>query len=484
MSPTVESWNRGCCLILIHSTRYAEVLKRPGWKDKRDSKGLSPCILYGWLGVALKMVPPEQFQDMAIMNLLGTVDYDLDEVSYTKGGFETGFELASKYAVDADGGMQIAALAGLISHDFQTFVRPIQNQWVKAKKGSTNLGPKDISPADWSALLVADCAALVPFGFESVDTYNRSRVGVTTGMLSQTCHDLLFDTGCSNRINSVRYSQAAGIAKYGLHAAFANAGQEAMAKTFLDSLDSPSQPKPYFGYNAHLVVGAWNGYNTRYRVWERAIKYTRQLEASRYRESKAVLKLSQSDLILRDFDLSQDVSETWTRATRSTDKDLIPRKTESYFIPSRVADLLDTPGVKPIDLCPKCTPKFNSLMAQSSMEEVRAMDGLPQEVTNIRAAGLAVGIRRAVMWALTDRCCEACACKIGFWADAVGYSVLSALMIDEPQTESSVWCLQNYFVASTTYWPINLPFLLSGFDVLADIVVDEGAMGVRDVVDI
>lgn len=203
------------------------------------------------------MVPEHHFQKMAIMNLLGTVDYDLDEITYTKGGFESGFKLAARHAIEPRGELQIAAFAGLINHDFQTFVRPIQNEWVKQKKGSTNLGPKDVSPADWSALLVADCAALVPFGFETAEQYNFSRVVVTTGMLHQTCHDLLFDTGCSNRINTVQYSAAAGIARFGIHAAFANGFIEAMARTFLDALpDSDNKPRPYFGYNAHLIVGA------------------------------------------------------------------------------------------------------------------------------------------------------------------------------------------------------------------------------------
>jgi hypothetical protein len=431
------------------------------------------------------MIPRDQFQSMAILNLLGTVDYDLDEVSFTKGGFETGFGLAAKFALEGEGPLQQGAFIGLINHDFQTFVRPIQNEWVKAKKGSTNLGPKDISAADWSALLIADCAALVPFAFETAEQYKYSRVGVTTGMMSQTCHDLLFDTGCSNRINSVRYSQAAGIAKYGIHAGFANGFLEAMAKFFVDSLpDSKDKPNPYFGYNAHLVVAAWNGYNTRYRPWERVIKYTRQLVASKYPESQELLKLSEQDLILRDCDLSVDVSESWTRATKSTGKDLIPRPTESYFIPSRMSDLLATPGVELPVLCSKCQPRFDALMSHSSMEEVRAIDGLPDDVTSCRAAGLAVGIRRVALWARTEKCCEPCACRIGFWADAAGYSVLSALIIDEPETGNSVWCLQNYFVGAVTYWPVCLPYLLGGFDIMANIVVDDGAMGVRDTVDI
>ena len=431
------------------------------------------------------MVPQDQFQKMAIMNLLGTVDYDLDEVSYTKGGFESGFDLSARYALDTDGELKIGAFAGLISHDFQTFVRPIQNKWVKEKKGSTNLGPKDISPSDWSALLIADCACLVPFGFETAEQYNLSRTGVTSGMLHQTCHDLLFDTGCSNRINSVQYAAAAGIAQYGIHAGFANGFIEAMAKTFVDALpDSPGKPKPYFGYNAHLVVGAWNGFNTRYRPWERCIKYTRQLVASKTPEAKTLLDISRADLILKDCDLKIDVGQSWTRATKSTGADLVPRNAESYFIESKATELLSTPGTTAPVLCAKCGPIFNKILSKNSLEEVHALAGLPDDVTSCRAAALAVGLRRVVLWALTPKCCETCACKIGFWADAVGYIVLTALMTDEPTTGSSTWCLQNYFVATVTYWPICLPYLLSGFDLMAEIIPLEGAMGVRDVVDI
>ena len=57
-------------------------------------------------------------------------------------------------------------------------------------------------------------------------------------------------------------------------------------------------------------------------------------------------------------------------------------------------------------------------------------------------------------------------------------------MHDEPLVGPSTWSLQNYFVGAVTFWPIELPVLLGGFDMLAKMSFDDGAMGDRDIVDI
>lgn len=57
-------------------------------------------------------------------------------------------------------------------------------------------------------------------------------------------------------------------------------------------------------------------------------------------------------------------------------------------------------------------------------------------------------------------------------------------MHNESVAGSVTWPLQNYFVGTVAYWPINLPFLLSGFDLVAHITCEDGAMGKRDLVDI
>ena len=57
-------------------------------------------------------------------------------------------------------------------------------------------------------------------------------------------------------------------------------------------------------------------------------------------------------------------------------------------------------------------------------------------------------------------------------------------MHDESLMGPSMWILQNYFVGSVAFWPVELPFLLAGFDLLAALSFDDGAMGERDVLDI
>jgi len=245
---------------------------------------------------------------------------------------------------------------------------------------------------------------------------------------------------------------------------------------------------PPFGYSACVVAGPWGPFGTRYRVWERCVKYIRQLNQSKHPKAKTLLELSSSDLILKDYDLEKDVGAEWARAMKSNAGDLIRRPTTKYFISVSASELFTTPGVDKPSLCEVCAPLFNTVMASNEKEEIHAANGLPAEVTTGkfgRPASLAVGLRRASLWACTDGgCCDVCASKIGYWCDAASYAVLTALMHDEPLMGPSMWMLQNYFVGCTALSPIGLPFLLAGFDLLAELSFDDGAMGERDVVDI
>jgi hypothetical protein len=306
-----------------------------------------------------------------------------------------------------------------------------------------------------------------------------------TGMMQLQCHDLLFDTGCSNRISTVAYAEACNVGKYNMHTAFSIGFYEQIGQYFLDSLlkDGEGIIPPY-GYAACMVAGPWNPFNTRYRAWERCIKYSKQLQRSQVPEAKFVLDLASRDLVLRDCDLSADVGTEFARAMRSDMSDLVPRKTVSYFIPSIAPELFDSPGVTLPALCERCGPRFDALMRDPAAEEVRAIKGLPESVTHCRAAGLAAGIRRAVVWCCTDEPCDVCASRIGCWTDATAYTVLSSMMYTEISYGPSVWSLQNYFVGAVTLWPIELPVLLGGFDMIAKMTFNDGAMGARDIVDV
>ncbi|KUJ12977.1 uncharacterized protein LY89DRAFT_785515 [Mollisia scopiformis] len=469
------------------SEEYMAFLKNPAWSDSGYSTGIPPCVAMGWVGVQMKVTPTQDVQEVVRMQLLGTIDFDLDHLDENKSGFQSGFRSAAMHTRAVGTRLQGAALIGMINYDLQNYIRPIQNRWAAENIGPYNLGPADVSPQDWTAYLIADCAALVPFAYDR--DYEISSIGMVIGMILLQCQDLLFDTGCSNRVATVAYVEAAGVAKYGIHAAYAIAGYEAIAKTFVDSLlVSDGASTPHFGYSACMAAGPWGPYGTRYRVWERCVKYIRQLKQSEHPEAKALLKLSSQDMMLRDYDPQNDIGGgEWARAMKSNASDLVSRPTVKYFIPASASELFDTPGVDKSELCEVCVVEFDAIMASKELEEVHAQAGLPSSVlvgTFGRPARLAVGLHRAALWATTSKCCDVCACRVGYWADAAAYGVLSALMHDEPLLGPSLWMLQNYFVGCITFWPVSLPFLLPGFDLIADLSFEDGAMGDRDVVDI
>lgn len=470
------------------SEEYHAFLKNPAWSHWGYAKGIPPCVAMGWIGVQMKVTPPADAAEVVKLQLLGTIDFDMDYLDDNQSGFQSGFDSAALHTRAVGTKLQGAALIGMINYDLQNYIRPIQNRWAAENNGAFNLGPADVSPKDWVAYLVADCAALVPFTYDK--DYGMSRTGMINGMIHLQCQDLLFDTGCSNRVATVPYVQAAGVAKYGIHAGYAIAAYEATAKYFLNSFIQFGEGEvPPFGYSSTVVAGPWGPFGTRYRDWERCVKYTRQLKKAERPEAKALLELSSTDLILKNYSLEKDVSDEWARAMQSDASDLIKRPTVKYFVDVDACDLFSTPGVEKPKLCDKCGPLFDMIMASDEKEEIHAMEGLPSSVTVAkgefgRPASLAAGFRRAALWACGDACCDVCGSRIGNWIDAAAYTVLTALMHDEPLLEPSMWMLQNYFVGCVAFWPISLPFLLSGFDLMADMSFEDGAMGTRDIVDI
>lgn len=468
------------------SKEYSACLERPEWRNLGYCEGLNPCTLYAWLGSLVKSVRREYLAIATKLQLMGAIDYDLDELEKNKSGFQTGLQAAAQLACAPGSPLQGPGLASLINYDFQDWVRKIHQSWSTKNQGPFNLGLEETSAEEWAAMMVGDCAAIVPWAFESAEVYNFSRTGMMIGSMQTTCFDIIFDTGCSNRINSCQYAEAAGVARHGIHAAFCIGFYEATGKLFLETLiRSGDASIPYYGPTTHVGIGPWAAFNTRYRAWERCVKYSRQLLRSTAAKAISLLNLSHSDLVLKNCDLEMDAGQSLAKALRSSPQDLVERTTERYFIPSLACELFQTPGVEPPVLCGDCSLPFVAIMASDDLDEIHAIGGLPEAVTSCRSAGLAVGIRRAVLWAInSSSCCEKCACRIGFWADAVAYTVLSALLHDEPVTGCATWPLQNYFVGTVSFWPIGLPFLLSGFDLLAHITCEDGAMGKGDVVDI
>ncbi|KAL5322204.1 hypothetical protein ACEPPN_010174 [Leptodophora sp. 'Broadleaf-Isolate-01'] len=306
------------------------------WKANNEYKGFMEDS--GWNAAGYSKGVPPYTADVVALQLLGTVDFDLDQSFDNVIGIRSGFECAIRHTSAVGTPLQRASFIGMLNYDLQSDVRPIQNSWAAENNGPWNLGPADVSPEDWIAYLIADCAALVPFAYDA--DYLTSRTGMANGMILLQCQDLIFDTGCSNRVATVPYAEAAGVAQYGIRAGYAVAAYSATAKHIFEGNGVP------FGYSAVMCAGPWGPFGTRYRVWERCVKYVRQLKKS---DPGHLLELSSRDLILKRYDLNSEAGSEWARAMKSNTSDLIARPVVKYFVP--VSDVSKVPAVIVPHLC-------------------------------------------------------------------------------------------------------------------------------------
>lgn len=424
--------------------------------------------------------------------MLSTVDYDFDLNEANNSGFAHAIGAARKglkglkdpRAAPLTG----ATLAAMLSFDLQKEVRNIQQAWCKGKSGASNLGPADIAPADWVCGTVEDCAGLCPFGYQGEEEYIKSKTGMFAAMVLANTHDLMYDIGSSNRMSSVMYAAAAGVAKDDdLHCIFVRTILDQIARRVSQLRDDKT---PLYGDSALLVTAAWAPFNRRYRTWERVVKYHRQLTRSSHARAKLVLENSATELVLDNLNIETGTAEQlWKKnLNRGSLAHVQPRKTESYTtVPATDASssswksVLHAPGVPAPPLCTSCERKLNAIPA-TTPAAISSSIPLGPEIINSDAVAAAARIALAGRWAMTPECCAKCSAQIGRWADRAAYIVLIGLMQTEPVMPSAKWLLQCYAVWCTISSPIFVATILSGFDLLGEFKYEEGAMGSRDVV--
>ncbi|KAJ7133045.1 hypothetical protein C8R44DRAFT_697800 [Mycena epipterygia] len=450
--------------------------KRRRWSNSAFAL-TSPCVAFGWLGVQRAPIAREDYDACDALAFLGTIDYDYDRVEARRQGYVDAMELARMCTADLGTPMQGMALATLVSFDLQQYVRRVQEAWVESGKGAANLGPKDITPADWFAAAAADCTTQGGFGYESAAVYGDSRAGMFTSMVVSNCYDVLYDRMTSCLMSSVMYLAAAGVAQYGIHTAFCMRVTDRLYWPLSHSTEGLGFSQMY-GDNAALSMTAWSPFNHRYRTWERFVNYTSQLRRSTDSIARDVLTMATKALVLPDWDI--EVEDIWIKATtQGVEETLIPRDTVGYK-PSPAPEMSDLPQP---DLCPACTRGFQSALHACATDELHGIPGLPPAVFAAPAPARAAAIRRAAIFATNPECCDPCASRIGCWADSVAYMVLTALMSTERSTPPSEWLLQSYAVGTVTTWPMSISTVLSGFDLICDAIQEDGAMGHRDVLD-
>ncbi|KAH6672153.1 hypothetical protein B0J14DRAFT_639253 [Halenospora varia] len=457
---------------------YANIIDRwtiPGFKQ------MGPCTLFGWNGVNKKTVAPADEEACRAMQMLGTVDYDTDLDVENNKGFMQALDEASRKVTVHGKPIQGGSLAALLNLDLQTHIRSVQMKWVEQAADSFVLGPTDVTPEDWVITSALDCTVIMGFAYQSPKGYLLSRKSVYVGTLMGNLHDLLFDRGCSSRISAVPYVFGAGVARHDVHCATTALAIGCLDTTAQRVADLTGDNLPLFGDSLEIQAVAWSAFNGRYRAWERFVKYTRQLKNSETVEAKLILKAANQCLVKVDDIKDTDITAAWTETMKAgSDVRLVERKAASYP-PGPGSEILNTPGVQKPDICEACTVLFEKAI-NNPKDEIRGAPGLPENISTMQAVCLAAAIRRGAVWATTAECCDVCACRIGVWSDNVSYRVLVTLMASEQELDPKEWLLQTYLTGCVEFWPISVPSILAGFDLVGDLTYEVGAMGGRDVV--
>jgi hypothetical protein len=145
------------------------------------------------------------------MQMLGTIDYDLDLHVANNAGFANSMAQASHNVLLHGTPIQGSAVAALINADLQRYVRSIQQRWVAEGAGSFVVGPSDVSISDWVKANALDCSAIMGLGYEPPSRHVLSRKGIFLGNLLANMHDALYDMGCSSRVSCTMYAIGGGI---------------------------------------------------------------------------------------------------------------------------------------------------------------------------------------------------------------------------------------------------------------------------------
>jgi hypothetical protein len=452
---------------------------------------LNPCIAFAWPATARKVITRRFLPDWDAMNLLGTLEFDLDRTEKIVPAFVGAFGIA-RCAVENDERVQGSATGALLNLDHQSFLREVQERWVAS--GSKCIGPGfrghgGVSAEDWVATLISDNTYLAACGYEGDAAYKLSRTGMFGGVVLVHTYDLAYDLVTANIISSVLYSLAADL-PFSMTVTFSTTVVDAVARGLKDS----AKGEVVWVGDTMVAAGAWSPFSERYRAWERFVKYSRILSraSSNSVEAAQILKASRNIevYVCEDWNFTTVNVENLWRAALEGETRVMPRA--ELLVPYPIfsedvsPEVLDVPGVPLPQLCHHCQEAFEQAVASHRTDRIHAIPNIPPHIFECPAVARAAAIRRAALFAAGHSdsvCCDICAARIGKWADDVSYIVLMALMESDLKTTGKEWYLMCYAVWCVTMEPVAVNGVLTGFDAFAEVVCEEGAMGVRDVLD-
>ncbi|KUJ17159.1 uncharacterized protein LY89DRAFT_782348 [Mollisia scopiformis] len=447
---------------------------------------MGPCVFFAWIGIC-KKVPrfndPKMLEAFWTAQMLGIVDYDLDQddSNIKTKKFKEAMERTAKMGAENEA-MRGVAWTGLLTMDQQTYNRQVQYKWVAEGKGCFVTGPSEISPYEYLRAGVADCASLTPFAHQTAAEYIPSRKGMFLAVLNSNLHDLIYDMGSSSRISCAGYAFASGSFEHDLPQAFIVSTMDAAAEA---CLNGPADQSVLYGNNTNFVACLWNLFNIRYRTWERLIKYTRLLQRSNSPVASKILNHAKQNMVFPAVDIEADVEVAFKSCLEPANANkLVPRAlhTSVYTIPSPVETLAQCKGFYLPGLCESCKDALEENIYRE--DTIQTIKGIPQFILNGVPVTLAAAVRRASIWATSDKCCDGCACVVGEWTNSISDRVTVASMQSEQRLSPRDWLLECYAIGCVAFSPLRLISITGGFDAFVDIRFEPGAMGEhRDIVD-
>ncbi|KAK9688124.1 hypothetical protein K7432_014509 [Basidiobolus ranarum] len=440
---------------------------------------LSPCVAFIWLGLQKKIVHRDDSDICAKMQLLSTVDYDYDLSPESKDGFSSALRVAGNlFVADTSDAMGRAASAALISMDLQAQVRDVQNSWLlHEKKQRVYMTGGNISPGDWYDATVADCAGLCPFGYEGTERHETSRPGMFIAMVLANSYDVVYDIGCSNRMSSITYAYEKSRVMVDKLLTLVDTEMEAIADRVCHS---ESDIVPLYGDSAALVTGAWAPFNCRYRSWERYVKYIRQQRSTIMHVENIDECLGRDNAVDSTVSNCDSLKNRWIKMIDTGVETVNKHRSEI----TSVSWPMMTPWTENIPLpllCTQCAPQLNAVVFCGE-REVLLIPPAVGMCKDSSAVFRAAGLRDMAMWAAGSGACDLCAVRVSQWIDEASHIVLVDLMKSEPRLNSQHWLAECYGVWAVAK-SIKISSTLVGFELDAELLHEEGAMGIRDVED-
>ncbi|KAF3343209.1 hypothetical protein VdG2_08639 [Verticillium dahliae VDG2] len=412
-----------------------------------------------------KIIPDAVMDEAACLQMLSSVDYDMDRRPEFKHAFEHSLGVAKMCLSSPENGMRGLALAALLSYDIQQLVRMQHERWIREQHGAFSFGDLDMSPEECIPLAVGDCGGQGPYGYQNSEQYRLGKPSMFISMIVANSHDVLYDICSQNRVSNILYAEVKGGSLENWHTVLAHSGMDSIAER-INLLKEGEVP--LYGDTAALGTGCWAPFNGRYRSLERYIKYSKLLKRSQHPDAGKIMALSRQQWVYQDYNITHsDLVAYWKL---SIDSDGIrqtkPRTRHTYKVVMDERLLSGDSILKGLDICGDCHGLLADKISNAQYSVTSAIE-LSPSVANASSVQWASLLVQVANWCSELQVCSTCAALIGNRLDEMAYRVLVELMKNEPKTSAKDFLAEHFITRDQAELSFN-PAPISADDIIIE----------------